>query len=256
MIQKPASLFILFTLLALAACGGAATATPVPTPRIPATKRPTLTPPPTTTPTETALPAGALLPLPSVNCCRGRTLDPGDYALPDWLDLPLSVEMDAGWRLVNERAALFLQFGRGENSLGNPGQMIILANATRRGGPEAVIGLLQAPPQLTALGGPAPVTVAGFEGWLLDSTANANPTYAGNEAADIPPQVQFLPVLQPFFTPGFAFTTSSPEARLRFLALAVGDQTLLVYLEAPPGEFDDFALVADAVLQSLAFSEK
>ena len=247
---------MVFALLALAACGGAATATPQPTPRIPATKRPPLPPPPTAPPTETALPAGALLPLPGVSCCRGRALDPGNYALPDWLDIPLSVEIDAGWKLVNERAALFLQFGRGENSLGNPSQMIILVNATRRGEPEAVIGLVPAAPQLTALGDPAPVTVAGFEGWLLDSTANSNPTYAGNEAADIPPQVQFLPVMEQFFTPGFAFTTSSPEARLRFVALAVGDQTLLIYLEAPPGEFEDFALQADAVLQSLAFSEE
>jgi hypothetical protein len=133
--------------------------------------------------------------------------------------------------------------------------MIVLINATNRGSPEAVIELVRQAPELTALAEPTGVEIYGFLGSQLDAAANPNPTYAGNEAADIPPQVQFLPVFQQFFTPGFLFTTSTPEARLRATALTVGDQTLLIYFEAPPGEFDDFVVEADAVLRTLALVE-
>ncbi len=78
----------------------------------------------------------------------------------------------------------------------------------------------------------------------------------GSKQEDIPPGVQFLPVFMKYFAPGFAWTTSSPEARVRTVVLTMGDHTLLLYLEAPPNEFDQFAVNADSILQSLALIEK
>jgi hypothetical protein len=256
MTRNRSRLLVLFTLLALAACTNAAT-TEAPTTPLPfATNRPTRTPSPTVAPTETPVPGGLLLTMPGVACCRGQVLEAGVYELPLWLGVPLTLEISSGWRAVNDQAANFLMLGRGENALGNPDQMIIPINAAGPGSPEAALDAVRSAPELTALAEPAAVTVAGFEGWQWDAAARSNPTYAGNEAADIPPQVQFLPVMQPFFTPGFSFTTSSPEARVRLIALAVEAHTLLLYLEAPPDEFDAFMLEAHLLLQSLELIEE
>jgi hypothetical protein len=110
-------------------------------------------------------------------------------------------------------------------------------------------------PELSTLGEPVPVTIAGFSGLQLDSVALPNPDEEGRAADDIPPGVQYLPFFMKFLTPGFVWTTSSPEARVRLVALAVGDLTLLLYMEAPAVDFDQFAADTETILQSLELVE-
>ena len=237
--RKLSGILALLTLatLVLVACGGAATTQA----------------PPTDTPPSTAV---ALLKIPTVNCCRGQELGAGRYEFPSWLGIPLTVDVGEGWRVLNEQAALLFLLGRGMNVQNNPSQLIVFINVTGKTTPEALIDLVQGAPELTTLSEPAIVTLAGFPGMQLDSTAKPNASYEGSEAQDIPPGVQFLPVFKEYFTPGFLWTTSSPEARLRTIVLTVDDQTLLLYLEAPPKEFDQFAADAESILQSLELIEK
>lgn len=271
----------IFAALVMVACGGSTaeeppvttatatanlspSATPPP-PTVAPTTVPSPTPPPTAAPTETAPPSteeptatpeSRFLTIPAVNCCRGRTLEAGHYAVPPWLDIPLAIDLGEGWRVLNEERAQLLLIGRGENVQNNPSQIITFINATSdTNTPESLIAAVQAAPELVVLAEPVPVTIAGFSGLQLDSAAKPNPTEKGSPADDIPPGIQFLPVFRQHFAPGFLWTTSSPEARVRTIALSVGDQVLLLYMEAPPDEFETFAVDADALLQSLVLIE-
>ena len=134
--------------------------------------------------------------------------------------------------------------------------MIVFSNVTDKVTPEALIDSVQMAPELVTIAEPIDVTIAGFPGLQLDSTAKPNPSYEGSDQADIPPGVQFLPVFMQYLSPGFAWTTSSSEARIRTIVLTVEDQTLLLYLESPQDEFDGFAGDAKRVLQSMELTGK
>ena len=224
-----------------------------------ATARPTQpTPLPTAEPTAapSAAPQSRLLSIPAVNCCRGRTLARGPYAVPPWLGLPLAFEVGEGWRVLNEERARLFLLGRGENAQSNPSQIITFIDATGAiTSPEEFIAAVQTIPQLTPLGGPVSVAIAGFPGWQLDAVAKPNSEEKGDPSADIPPGIQFLPFFQEYFAPGFIWSTSSPEARVRTAALRVGEQTLVLYMEAPAAEFEQFILDADTILWTLRPSD-
>jgi hypothetical protein len=54
-----------------------------------------------------------------------------------------------------------------------------------------------------------------------------------------------------FFTPGFTWISSTPEAHLRVIVVDTGDSLLLVTLEAPPDDFEQMVADADEILQTL-----
>ena len=259
-------LSLLLIFVALAGCGGAmadqspvvaaaALAEPSPSSTLPPTTVPTIaltTPSPRPTKEPTAHPVSRLLAIPAVNCCRGRTLEPGQYAAPLWLGIPLAIELGEGWRVLNEKRAQLFLIGRGQNAQNNPSQLITFINATdTTPSPESVIAALRALPQLTLLGEPVSVAIAGFPGWQVDAVAKANPDEKGDPSADIAPGIQYLPFFEQYFAPGFIWSTSSPEARVRTAAVRVGEQTLVLYMEAPAAEFDTFIADVDALLWSL-----
>ena len=245
-----AKIFIVLLILLLTACGTTETAIPTPPPS-------TDTPVPTEAPISTAMPSDTLLlKFPAVNCCKGKTLDPGRYEIPSWLGIPLTLEVGEDWRVLNEESALLFLIGRGRNVQNNPSQMIVFINVTGKTTPEALIGSVQRAPELTPIAEPVNVTIAGFPGLQLDSTAKPNPSYEGDKQADIPPGVQFLPVFMKYFTPGFLWTTSSVEAQVRTIILTIKDQTLLLYLEAPQDEFDTLINGAEQILNSLELMDK
>lgn len=197
----------------------------------------------------------SLLNVPAAPCCRGRALEPGQYALPPWLGIPLAFEVGEGWRVMNEeRAGLFL-LGRGDNVGNLPSQVITFLNAGDSAPPDSLIAAAQAMPQLTPMGEPVSVAIAGFPGWQVDSVAKPNPDEKGDPANDIPPGVQPLPFFQEYFAPGFLWTTFTAEARVRTAALSVGERTMLLYMEAPAAEFDQFVADADTILWTLRLSE-
>jgi hypothetical protein len=245
--SKQIIMFVVGSLL-LAACAPATTPAPTVIP-------PTNIPIPTDVPTSVATPVSAFLKIPSVHCCRGQALKAGLYEVPPWLGIPLTVMVGEGWKVLNEEAALLFLIGKGRNVQNNPSQMIVFMQVAEETTPEALIASVQRAPELSATTEPLEVMIAGFPGLQLDSIAKPNPGYEGNVDEDIPPGVQFLPIFMKFFAPGFVWTTSSSEAQVRTIAITMSDHTLLLYLEAPQDEFDQFVADADPILQSLEMIE-
>ena len=220
-----------------------------PTPTSAPTEPSTATATPSLQPTETS--GEEPLGFPSVGCCRGTEVEPGRYELPRWLGIPFGLDVPGGWRVINESAAGLFMLGRGAGFRGIPIELIVLLDATSGGTAEALAEGFRGVPQLTEVAQPGEVTIAGFSGTLNDMSALPNPDYEGDPEADIPPGVQFLPAIQRYFAPGFLWTTSSVEARVRTIWLAAGEQVVLLYLEAPPDSFEEFIADADAMLTSI-----
>lgn len=230
------------------------TSLPPPSTTAEPTRAASATPEPTPTPaaSETASPAPgpAILNFPIAGCCQGRVISAGLYRLPAWLELPLTIEVTEGWRVMNEQSALLFTLARGENELGNPSELIVFIDASTTG--KALLAQFAGEPAITALGDPAPAELAGFAGQQQDFAVLANPDYAGNPQDDIPPGVQFIDVVEQFFAPGFIWTTSTPEAQLRFITVDIGDALLFVYLESTPTGFETFVADAGEMLETLA----
>lgn len=278
--MKHRSFVLLMTFIlmvaALAGCGGATIDEPsivlaaepapssTPQPTTAPTSPPAGTPSPTAVPTEaapsptpqpTATPESSLLTVPAAPCCRGWTLEAGQYALPPWLGIPLAFEVGEGWRVMNEEQARLFLLGRGDNVGNIPSQVITFMDAGDAAPPDSLIAAAHDISQLAPVGESVSVAIAGFPGRQLDAVARPNPDEKGDPANDIPPGVQPLPFFQRYFAPGFLWTTFTAEARVRTAALSVGERTLLLYMEAPAAEFDQFIADADTILWTLRPSE-
>jgi hypothetical protein len=186
-----------------------------------------------------------------VGCCRGKTIEPGEYELPSWLGIPLTLGVRESWRVMNEKAALlFLLAGQGRNEFNDPSQVLVFMNVSESD-PQTVLMAIKDSPELTSLSEITETTIAGFSGWQFDATAKPNPANKGNAANSIPAGARNLPAINKYFAPGFLWTTWTAEPRLRFIALNVGEHILLIEIESPPAEFEAFASEADQVLQTL-----
>jgi hypothetical protein len=161
------------------------------------------------------------------------------------------MDVPDGWRVLNEARAGLFMLGRGENELGNPDEMVLIVNATDAGDPESIVAGILGVPQLEQLSEPSGVTIAGLTGFQGRANALPNPDFEGDPAADIPPGVQPLPAIERYFAEGFAWTTSTAEAELSIAAVGVGDQVMLIYVEAPPGQLDGLATDAAPMLETL-----
>jgi hypothetical protein len=231
----------------------------------PAGEEPTITPASTTakpttvltsiTPTNTTEPVSQFQSFPGVGCCRGKIIEPGEYQLPTWLGIPLTLDVGEGWRVMNEeQALLFLLAGQGRNSFGDPSQVLVFI-AIPDGDPQQVLTPIRNSPELISVGELSETTIAGFSGWQFDAMVKANPGNEGSPENGIPPGAQSLPAINKYFTPGFLWTTWTAEPRLRFIALNVGQQGLLLEIESPPAEFEAFVSESAQVLQTLELAE-
>ena len=203
---------------------------------------------PTTT---TVAPVAAVPPFSSANCCEGNEVDAGEYRTPGWFDIPLTMTIGGGWRVVNEQQAQVFALVQGENELGDASRWLYFMVAPDLA-PLDVANQLVAMPGFTVDRAAFAVTIGRMTGLRLEAAAQPNPDFAGNADAGIPAGTQELPVLEQFVTPGFQMTTATPEARLRFDLFEATGATIVVMAEAPPGEFDAFATAVGSILTTLA----
>ena len=187
---------------------------------------------------------------PNANCCDDKTVQAGVYELPAWLGLPLNLEIGRGWRVLNEERARLFLFGRGRSDFDDPTQVLVFIPVPG-GNPKTLLSLIKNEPGLIPAGELTEIEVSGKSGYQLDFVAKPNSGYEGSVQAEIPPGVQFLPVVSEYFTSGISWTTWTAESRLRFIALDLGGDVLLVEIESPPAEFDAFAAEAEQILLSL-----
>ncbi len=211
----------------------------------------TNTPAPTSAPTDTPALVSQFQSFPGAGCCSARAIEAGIYELPSWLGIPLTVEVGEGWGVLHEKAALlFLLAGKGRNEFNDPSQILVFMSVPDED-LQAILTPIWNSPELTSQNEITETTIAGFSGWQFDASAKPNPEFEGNQSADIPSGVQFLPAVNKYFTPGFLWTTWTAEPHLRFIALNMDGQVLLLQIESPPAEFEAFASEADKVLQTL-----
>jgi hypothetical protein len=251
--MKRISIVSIVLTLILAACGSTAPVSESETPAAPPTSIPPTTPvEPTAEPTNAPEPVLQFQSFPGVGCCRGKTIEAGEYELPSWLGIPLALEVGEGWRVMNEEAALlFLLAGRERNSFGDPSQVLVFI-AVPDEDPQAMLTSIRNSPELTPAGEISEITIAGFSGLQVDASAQPNPGNEGNRGDGIPPGSQFLPAVNKYFTEGFVWTTWTAEPRMRFIVLDVGEHLLLIEIESPPAEFEAFANDANQVLETLS----
>jgi hypothetical protein len=241
----------ILVMFVLAACSSTAPASPTNMPTIaPIPIQPTDTPEPTLEPTNTPMPISPFKSFPRSICCSGKTIEAGEYELPSWVGIPLTMEIGEGWQVVNEEAAGLFMLGKGESIFNDPTQALVFI-AIPDGNPRAILTSIKNEKGLTLEGEITETTIAGFSGLQLDFSAKPNPGYQGNKQAEIPPGVQFLPSVNKYFAGGFLWTTWTAESRLRFIVLNVGENLLVIEIDSPPAEFEAFASEADQVLQRL-----
>jgi hypothetical protein len=260
-VMKIRSILSLVIILGMAGCSATPSAmteaaTMPPTSVPPATAAPTSTVAPIVESMDepTARPISKTKSFPAARCCNGTPVEPGEYELPSWMGIALTMELGEGWQVVNEKDARLFMLGKGESIFNDPTQALVFI-AIPKGDPQAILSSIRNDPGLTAQGEMSEITVAGASGGLsglqLDLFAKPNPDYEGDKDAEIPPGVQFLPSVGQYFAEGFFWTTWSAEAHLRFIVLDLGEHVLLLQMDSQPAEFEAFASEAEQVLQTL-----
>ena len=204
---------------------------------------------PTTTPTAESTPAPELAEFLPTICCQGNRVGADTYAVPNYVQPPLAVSVPTGWRVINEESGRLFALVQGKNDIGQASRWLTILPA---GGSteEDVVKSLRDMKQLDFAQQSA-ATVLGRDATRLDATALPNPAEEGSAAAGIAPGTQALSGLTPFVAPGFAMTTSTAEARMRFLIVGAESGTLVLHMEAPPDEFRAFVAEANQVVETL-----
>jgi hypothetical protein len=223
------TLLIPAAVLLLAACQPAASAV-----------APTLTPRPTA--------ANAFRDLPSTMEGTGIAVVPGDYRFPRWFGIPLSVTIeDESWRVVTLERSELLALIQGENNVGFASRWLTFL-PVYDGEAVSLFDEMLAAPNLELLAGPEARTVGKYQAFMAVLVALPNPDFA--ETDESPAGVQPLDAISEY-AGNWTWLTSTPEAELMLIKMIIGDHTLLVYVEAPQGEFDSFSQQVDTVLSQL-----
>jgi hypothetical protein len=218
----------------------AATRTPSP-PDTP-TVEPSGEPAPSSTPvTElTGEPASSALEFPYGNAdVAGEEQAPGRYQTPGWFSFPFTFETAQVFRGIGEQFTQGELFGLAQGGPVLPPRQLLFWTVLPDISTEAAISELRATPQLE-FSPTQTVTVAGMSGAQLDATTQK---YAS------------MPVLGKFVGLDKVWSINSPQAHLRFILLTVAGRTLLVYIEAPSDEFQDFMREVDQVLGTMKFRQ-
>jgi hypothetical protein len=245
------SIFSIMELLVLVACGNlpaSMTQEPANSPAL------SQTPAPTAEPTLTFTVKSSFQSFSQSRCCDGSPVESGEYELPSWMDIPLTLKVGEDWRQINEGAARLFMLGKGRSEFQDPTHALVFITIPD-GDPEQILTAIRNSRELIAEGEITPATIAGFSGMQVGVSAKPNPGYEGDRAAEVPPGVQFLPAINKYFTPSFLWTTSSAESRLRFIVLHVGEGLLLIEIDAPPADFEVFAKESNRVLETLKLAE-
>jgi hypothetical protein len=194
------------------------------------------------------------LELPASGCCDGLELEPGRYELPPYWGDPLFVQVDEGWRVNFDNSATLVAFVQGANAVDDPSRWFYLIRGPSDRTPDQVIEEMAAMTSISVDQAPVAAEVGGFSGFRLDATANDAPDQPAVPANGIEAGSIRLEALNDtgYFTTGFLIISATRQSMLRFIALDVGERTMLALIDAPPAEFGDFAAESEKILESLS----
>lgn len=189
-----------------------------------------------------------LLPILTGPCCGGLPLDEGRYETPTWFAAPFSIEVGTRLSGVGAEPEQIVEIGRGRSSSGSLDHYVaFFAVGDARKVLRGFISTRQA-----EVGAPELFGSGELEGSQVDATAKAAPDDPADD--EIAAGAIRIPALDRL-TPAF-FYTESRGARMRLIAIERGSIDLIVYIEAPPLDFDDLTREVDEMLASIEFLEQ
>lgn len=198
--------------------------------------------PSSSSPTPSTQPA---VPIISGPCCYGSELAPGTYTTPSWFEARFTIEVSDGLLGVGAELERALMLGRGTSRAGNLERYVGFFVAPSA---SAVLRQLKATPFTTQKDVVA-TTVDSMPAQVLEAEAERDPDTPPSD--EIVPGAIRIPAIDRL-VPTFFYTESVP-ARMRFVVVDLGDQALLIYLEAPADRFSPFARELAPVLESIRF---
>jgi hypothetical protein len=169
----------------------------------------------------------------------GEEQEAGLYRSPDWFHAPFTFETTTTYRGIGERFGEASLFGIAQGMRQLPQRQLLFWALVPDYSPEDAVSLLRDTASLTFLPN-EDVTVAGYSGVQFDATTErrtgigAIGTLVGVNAV---------------------WNINSSEAHLRFIVLMIGNRALLIYIEAPTDEFEDFMVDVEQVLSTVQFEE-
>jgi hypothetical protein len=241
--------FLALWLALLAACSSA-TATPTPT-SVPLTTAPTSAP--------TAVPPTVAQTLPEFSTGdldQGGAEQPaGKYQTPAWFDVPFQFETATNYRgggNSSERGQIFA-LGRGQNAIGNAAhRLAFFAFPSDVSGIETATQLRATP--LLDSSESRDITLANVISTQWEAVAQPNPAQQGETG--VADGTIAIPILFELMRLEGVWHTATPGARLQFIVAEPPGRTMLIYVEAPPADFEAWASEAEQILKTVTFVER
>ncbi len=177
----------------------------------------------------------------------------GKFRTPAWFGVPFEFETTKSYRgggKSSEQGQVFA-LERGENSLGNAThRLVFFAFPSDVSGMDSM-GQLRAT-QFLDSEGVQEIAIPNMIGSQWDAVAGSNP--AEKSEVDVAKGTISIPALYKQMRFEGTWYTATPEARLRFIMPDLPGHTVLIYLEAPATEFDEWTKETEELLKTVTFT--
>lgn len=203
---------------------------------------------PTDAPTSAEVEEASILPMGGFP--TGIPLEPGPYRPNPGFDIPFVVELGEGWRSIRDDSIGVVSLVTdATNGIGHATHWLSFFPAPPDVAPADLLARIETQDQIVP-GRQREVSIGGVVGTQVDAAAEANPDMEGD--AEVAPGTVLVGVANDLIFGQFWFS-ESPRARFRFSVLDVSGRTLLIYVEAPAADFDEFTAEVSDVLAGLSF---
>jgi hypothetical protein len=161
----------------------------------------------------------------------------GFYKAPTWFNVAFTFGTAEAYRGIGEPLTDASIFGIAQGSKSLPQRQLLFWASVRGFSADDFFAELRDTPNLD-IGEESTATVAGIDARVVDASASESVgIYALGALVGLPQ----------------SWKTNTREVRLRFMVLSFVERTLVIYIEAPTADFDDFILSADKVLATIQF---
>ena len=179
----------------------------------------------------------------------------GKYQTPVWFDVPFQFETATDYRGGKkswQRGQIFA-LERGQNSLGNAThRLVFFAFPSDVSGVETTFRLRET--TLLDSSEIRDITLFNVTGAQWEAVAQPNPAQKGESG--VADGAIAIPALFDLIRLHGVWHTSTPGARLQFIVAEPPGRTLLIYIEAPPDDFEAWASETEELLKTVMFVSK
>ena len=214
----------------------------------------TATPAPTSAPTAVPSTVAQVIPEFSTGDLDqgGEEQAAGQYQTPAWFDVPFQFATAMSYRgggQSSDRGQIFA-LERGQNAIGNATHRLVFFAFPSDVSSEEPTAQLRAMPLFDS-SEIRDITLLNVTGTQWDAVARPNPGQRGESG--VADGTIAIPALFELMRFDGVWHTATPEVRLRFMVPDVTGHTMLIYVEAPPAEFDAWASEVEQLLKTVTF---